>query len=952
MVRNTVAERIDVLWVEPDPVASSRERRAIEAAGARCWLAADAVSAEGVFQERDVETLVLGPSLPTGAARSIAEALAGDGDIRVVRLSERDPSAARLGAIRATCLGFLPLSSDGIVAACLSQSGDLPLTDAVAAAGVSSLAGGLDDAMRDACRRLRRAFHADACAIFTHVPTGGWVAGFEGTLSDDDLEELRERALASARGATTVMAASVLTRHHGGFESWLGARIITDDNMRVGLIALVHGGSRVYSEREHALLDVVGRRFAVELSWRGVHDHMLAELDAMREAGGLDPLLGVWSEATLFRLLDMMIASAKRTGSPLTVAVIDIMDLNGINEQWGHDAGDAVLRHMAELAVYAVRAYDVVARYRGGIAVVFNGTGIEDAIRVVRRVQRMFSAEDFAVDRELSIHVETRAGVAAMRGDDDDAEQLMRRSAAAAREARGQTDRIWSTTIEPAQSASDPAPSEGLRGLTLGGMYRLLHQIGSGGGGGVYRGEDLGLSRPVAIKVLNPELAQSGKGLDRFRQEASILAALRHPNLVQIYAFGVDAGFAYFVMELVEGESVEAAIMRYGRERARFPLSDVARITKQIAFALDTLHGSGVVHRDVKPANILLDPFRDRSVLVDVGIARRTGSDAYVAGTPPYMAPEVFANKDVGPRADVFGLAATVYEMLVLERPWPDVPDLFEMVAMKRTTPPTPLSYHRPELEGLDPVLMRGLHPDHSKRYPTVLEFAAALREGLQSLSDDSLEDSVDEPASVEQRRRARITGGGWRASRESDEAMTRVVVFRAIARVLGARKLAGWRVQLARRAPSVAEALSPSKPPLGWYPTATLHEILSAPDIPGGRSPEDLGLELGRASLRATFRRFFPASPATLTPRSTLTSLKQIWSHYHTWGDLEVVVRSATSAMVSITRTPRSKPVCAWISGMLEQLVHLSGGSDCLIAKLECEARGGQTCRFELTWK
>src|SRR5690606_29856353 len=145
--------------------------------------------------------------------------------------------------------------------------------------------------------------------------------------------------------------------------------------------------------------------------------------------------------------------------------------------------------------------------------------------------------------------------------------------------------------------------------------------------------------------------------LERFREEAATLAALRHPNLVQIYAAGVDSGVPYFVMEMVEGETVSQAIDRCIRERHTLPLRQVRPTVEQVAAALDALHSRGIVHRDVKPANILVDPFRRRTVLVDVGVARRHGDRQDVAGTPIYLPPEGFYAIEPQPSFDLFSFA-------------------------------------------------------------------------------------------------------------------------------------------------------------------------------------------------------------------------------------------------------------------------------------------------------
>src|SRR5262249_23073135 len=157
-------------------------------------------------------------------------------------------------------------------------------------------------------------------------------------------------------------------------------------------------------------------------------------------------------------------------------------------------------------------------------------------------------------------------------------------------------------------------------GTIVGGTYRVVHELSRGAMGVVYRGEDLGLGRQVAIKVLRSDLGSDRDLVDRFRAEAGILASLHHKNLVQVYALGEHAGAVYFVMELVEGQPLSEVLRATLERREWFPTEAVAQIAFEIGDALDAMHALGLIHRDVKPANILLDRERDRAVLVDVGV--------------------------------------------------------------------------------------------------------------------------------------------------------------------------------------------------------------------------------------------------------------------------------------------------------------------------------------------
>jgi serine/threonine protein kinase len=409
-------------------------------------------------------------------------------------------------------------------------------------------------------------------------------------------------------------------------------------------------------------------------------------------------------------------------------------------------------------------------------------------------------------------------------------------------------------------------------------------------------------------------------------------------------------------MELVEGESLHDAVLRSQREGTQVPVSKVATVVRQIGSALDTLHRSGVIHRDVKPANILLDPFRGRSVLVDVGIAIRPGERAAFAGTPGYVAPEAIESLKLDGSADVYGLAATVYELLTLRLPWPASDNVLTMLRMQREKPPMPPSAHRQALEPLDDVLLRALAVDPGERFPHVNDFASALCDALARVAALPMSGrgttTLSGPDSTPEAESAigNAPTMSFTPHSQPQQASTRGVVFRSIPRVIGPRNVAAWRLQLKSAQPYLSEALSTSAPPLGWLPTEWLVQLLSS-DPPGIVDARELGRNLGRAAVRATFRRFFPVSAATLTPTGTVHALPQIWPHYHSWGRLHVLSAARERSQVRIQNTPRSDLLCAWVQGMFEQLLVLSGGDDVRVEHPLCETQGGEMCRFDATW-
>src|ERR1041384_259861 len=209
----------------------------------------------------------------------------------------------------------------------------------------------------------------------------------------------------------------------------------------------------------------------------------------------------------------------------------------------------------------------------------------------------------------------------------------------------------------------------------LAGTYTIEGEVGRGGMGVVYRARDERLQRRVAIKVLPPELAFQQDIRQRFTREAQTAARLSHPHIVPIHTVGEGMGLVYFVMGYVDGESVAARI----RRRGRLPVEEARRIMKETADALSAAHALSVIHRDIKPDNILLEGTRGRVVVTDFGIAKAlsatsgsTLTSAGVAiGTPSFMSPEQAAGeREIDGRSDIYSLGVVAYQMLTGDLPF------------------------------------------------------------------------------------------------------------------------------------------------------------------------------------------------------------------------------------------------------------------------------------------
>jgi serine/threonine-protein kinase len=305
--------------------------------------------------------------------------------------------------------------------------------------------------------------------------------------------------------------------------------------------------------------------------------------------------------------------------------------------------------------------------------------------------------------------------------------------------------------------------------------YELQELVGTGGMSSVFRAHDNQLEREVAIKILHQHYAEDPEYLERFRREARAVARLSHPNIVTVIDRGDDDGRQYIVFEHVKGENLKELVLRTGR----LPVPQALELALHIADGLSFAHEHGLVHRDVKPQNVLLSDEGEVKV-TDFGIARslhvehgvtQTGT---VLGTGEYLAPEQASGKTVSPATDVYSLGVVLWELLAGDVPFTG--DNFVAVALRHVNEPPPsLRERRPDVSPrLDAAVQRALAKDPASRFPSMAAFAQELRAclaepvGATRAPADDLEHTlvtrppapVPAPAPVRRQRRARRRRG------------------------------------------------------------------------------------------------------------------------------------------------------------------------------------------------
>ena len=291
---------------------------------------------------------------------------------------------------------------------------------------------------------------------------------------------------------------------------------------------------------------------------------------------------------------------------------------------------------------------------------------------------------------------------------------------------------------DPPIPFSRPATDELAPGTVLGGRYEILQLLGRGGMGAVYKAHDRELDRTVALKLIRPDLARNPEMVRRFKQELILARQVTHRNVIRIFDLGQSDGIKFITMDFVEGHDLRALL----KEKGKFPPPEAARIMLQICRALEAAHGEHVIHRDLKPQNIMLDG-KGRVFVMDFGIARsarvpgmtQTGA---LLGTPEYMSPEQARGENLDQRSDIFSLGVIFYEILTGNKPYPsDVPLATLWKRMQEpVTPPVKLEPSLPLT--LNDIVVKALQIAPENRFGSAREMAHQLEIWLGPSAESS----------------------------------------------------------------------------------------------------------------------------------------------------------------------------------------------------------------------
>lgn len=589
--------------------------------------------------------------------------------------------------------------------------------------------------------------------------------------------------------------------------------------------------------------------------------------------------------------------------------------------------GDAAL--FPSLSATPLAALGVIRGY-AGVPVRVSGVGLVGTVCVHSREPRAFSHEDLAA-LQLAAH-----GVEAYLE-----RVLLERSIATDKSGRRSNDGATkrATTGYPPPRIVDAADQD-LTGLTLSDKYVVTASLGAGGMGRVFLARDRVLGNLVAIKLLSGDNTHA----EALINEARMMAAIRHPNVAAVHGWGqLPRGGLFLVLEWVRGVTLHERLQDARQRGQWIEPAEACRILRNIAGALDTMHGAGLVHGDIKPANVMLDASLDRAVLIDFGLAMhlpsgwRSSSGNWnpselptaKGGTPGYSAPEQLeAGRPplAHPSLDVYALGALAYAVLIGAGPFAQHPPSVRLERQREgeLTLPTLI---RPELPGeIDQVIRKALSPNPIKRYRTPTELVDAIDGAF---------------AGVRSARRPTL-------SSTAQPLLTRGVIFQrlraAVERLSGpeAEEALVGSLDEGSRA-TLRDAIDPTE----LYPSDAFVAYLRAYAEGDVTRVEQLGHAVGRTLLSDVL----PSLQIERAPFTLLRAFGALSHRFHGWGTFEFEPRTRGRASASLVLPRDYAPaVCGFFGGMMRALVNCAT-PDVHVEHESCTSRGDPICVLAVSW-
>ena len=473
-----------------------------------------------------------------------------------------------------------------------------------------------------------------------------------------------------------------------------------------------------------------------------------------------------------------------------------------------------------------------------------------------------------------------------------------------------------------------------LEGTTLG-RYRVIEQLGRGGMAIVFKGYHAELDRYVAIKVLQSFLVEGEDFRTRFSREAKTVASLRHPNIVQVYDYDVQEDLPFMVMEFIDGKTLKARLSELQATNDVLPMAETLAVFRQIADALHYAHGKGLYHRDVKPANVLIDT-EDQVYLTDFGIARIVSDTAFTAsgaflGTPSYIAPEQAMGEPITRACDIYSLGVVLYELVTGKVPF-DADTPLAVIQQHISAPlPMPSSLRSDIPDELERVILRALSKEPEDRHSSAADMLKVVEKAIEpALQDQAPRAEPAEAAPVEEDKEASLQAGTLASDEERTLAPQRIWAKRFIPAIAIIGVLAAVLAIL---------GISTLMPPARDQTTRSLPAQASTEGT--GQTPEEPETQLAAIEPSPAIQTGPVPVRLHLATLSDFTSLRL--ADGGEWSDMQIVQSSQDAEVlfeqdgtILLQQPCRQESDCIWIETVIDLTVENASPDGELVFRTE----------------